>query len=270
MYERHWNLQRKPFENTPDPEFLYYSDQHEEALMRLLYAVKERKGAAILTGEYGSGKTTISRALVEKLRNDNVYEVVLIPNPSLSSHDFLAEILHQLKAADIPSRKVDMLHRLEEALYHNLNNKRETVIIIDEAQCIKRRETLEELRLLLNFQLNDRFLLTLILVGQPEVKQKLNQVKQFKQRLAVRFCLNLLEERETRDYIHFRLKVAGRDLPTFSEDAIKLIHAHSKGAPRDINNICDMSLLMGYVKKASVVDDAIAKEVIEDLVSDFE
>ena len=270
MYERHWNLQRKPFENSPDPEFLYYSDQHEEALMRLIYAVKERKGAAILTGEYGSGKTTISRALVEKLRNDDPYEVALIANPSLSANEFLAEILHQLKAGEVPAKKIAMLHRLEEILYCNLNNKRETVIIIDEAQCIKRKETLEELRLLLNFQLNDRFLLTLILVGQPEVKNKLNQVKQFKQRLGVRYYLKLLEEKETKNYIDYRLKVAGRDQPTFTDEAVRLIHSFSKGAPRDINNICDMSLLMGSVKKSSIVDDVIAKEVIEDLVSDFE
>ena len=270
MYEKHWKLDRKPFENSPDPEFLYYSDQHEEALMRLLYAVRERKGAAILTGEYGSGKTTISRALVEKLRNDDLYEVVLIPNPSLSANEFIAEILHQLNAGEIPSKKVAMLQKLEEVLYRNLNNKRETVIIIDEAQCIKRKDTLEELRLLLNFQMNDRFLLTLILVGQPEVKEKINQVKQFKQRLAVRFNLKLLEEKDTRKYIDYRLKIAGRDEPVFSNEAVHLIHTYAKGAPRDINNICDMSLLMGYVKKADLVSDSIAKEVIEDLVSDFE
>lgn len=270
MYERHWNLQRKPFENSPNPDFLYYSDQHEEALMRMLYTVKERKGAAILTGEYGSGKTTISRALVEKLQQDDLYEIVLIPNPSLSANEFLSEILHQLKAGEVPRRKIAMLHRLEEILYRNLNNKRETVIIIDEAQCIKRKETLEELRLLLNFQLNERFLLTLILVGQPEVKEKLNQVKQFKQRLAVRYYLKLLEEKETKNYINFRLKVAGRDQPVFTDEAIRLVHTCSKGAPRDINNICDMSLLMGSVKKAELIDEVITREVIEDLVSDFE
>lgn len=270
MYETYWQLERKPFENTPDPKFLYHSQQHEEAFMRLLYAIREKKGAAILTGAYGSGKTTLTRTLVENLKKNNQYDVVLIANPSLSPNEFLTEILHQLNAENIPSKKIHMLHQLEQILLRNLRDRRETVIIIDEAQSIKRKETLEELRMLLNFQLDDQFLITLILVGQPEVKKKLNQIKQFKQRLAVRYNLKLLEEDETKFYVKHRLKVAGREKETFTIGALKLVHTYSNGAPRDINNICDLSLLLGSVKKKETIDEFIAEEVIEDMVKEFE
>lgn len=270
MYESYWKLTRKPFENTPDPNFLYPSHQHEEALMRLLYAVKERKGAAILTGEYGSGKTTIARSLLQSLKKDKIYDVVLISNPSLNVNEFLSEILFQLRVENIPNRKIAILHKLEEVFLRNLRNKRETVIIIDEAQNIRRKETLEELRMLLNYQLNDQFLLTLILVGQPEIKTKLNQIKQFKQRLAIRYYLRLLKEEETKEYIHYRLKIAGREEKTFSEESLQLIHTYSNGAPRDINNICDLSLLLGAVKKEPEVSSKITEDVIRDMIKDFE
>ncbi len=270
MYEKYWNLEKKPFENTPDPRFLYHSNKHDEALMRLMYAVKEKKGAAILTGEYGTGKTTITRSLLETLKTENKFEVVLIANPSLSVNEFLTEILHQLGVEGIPKKKIDLLRRLEAVLQKNLSNQRHTVIIIDEAQNIKRKETLEELRMLLNFQLNDQFLLTLILVGQPEIKQKLNQVKQFKQRLAIRYNLKLLDEDETRNYINYRLRVAGRENPAFSERSMQLIHAYSKGAPRDINNICDLSLLVGSFKKKEEIDVDVTEEVVNDMIKEFE
>lgn len=270
MYEKYWNLQRKPFENTPDPLFLYHSGKHDEALMRLLYAVKERKGAAILTGEYGTGKTTITRSLLETLRSESGYEVVLIANPSLSVNEFLTEILHQLNVEGVPKKKIDLLRKLEAVLQENLRNQRHTVIIIDEAQNIKRKETLEELRMLLNFQLNDQFLLTLILVGQPEVKQTLNKIKQFKQRLSIRYNLKLLDEIETKEYIQYRLRVAGREIATFSDRSFQLIHTYSKGAPRDINNICDLSLLLGSFKNKAEIDQGVTEEVIQDMIKEFE
>ena len=270
MYEKYWSLQRKPFENTPDPLFLYHSPKHEEALMRMFYAVKARKGAAILTGEYGTGKTTITRSLVETLRKESGFEVVLIANPTLNVNEFLTEILHQLQVQEIPKKKIELLRKLESILHTNLSNGRHTVIIIDEAQSIKRKETLEELRMLLNFQLNDQFLLTLILAGQPEIKEKLNQIKQFKQRLSIRYNLKLLDEQETKEYIEYRLRVAGRTGPIFSDRSLQLIHTYSKGAPRDINNICDLSLLLGSFKKKIEVDQEVTQEVIQDMIKEFE
>ncbi len=269
MYESYWHLKEKPFENTPDPRFIYYSMEHEEALMRLLYAIRERKGGAILTGEYGSGKTIISRVLLQKLEEYRNYKVALIAYPRLDPVEFLEEILYHLGERNLPQGKSGLLHRLEELLHQNMKEGKDTVIIIDEAHLVENLETFEELRLLLNFQLNNRFLLTLVLIGQPELKNKINQLPQFKQRLAVRYHLIHLDKRETRRYIAHRLHIAGNDSFLFTYGATKLIFENSGGAPRAINNFCDMSLLVGFTKQTPKVGKRIVREVISDLEGDF-
>ena len=269
MYESYWSLKAKPFENTPDPRFVYYSLEHEEALMRLLYAVRERKGAAILIGEYGSGKTIISRVLLQKLDEYRNYRVALIAYPRLDPVEFLEEILYHLGEKNLPQGKSALLRRLEELLHRNMKDGKDTVIIVDEAHMIDNLESFEELRLLLNFQLNNRFLLTLILIGQPELKNKINQLPQFKQRLSVRYHLSHLNKRESRKYIAHRLHIAGNDNFLFTYGATKLIFENSGGAPRSINNFCDMSLLVGFTKQSPKVGKRIVREVIRDLEEDF-
>ncbi len=265
MYEEYWKLKEKPFENVPDPRFLYHSPKHEEALMRMFYAVRERKGAALLTGEYGSGKTILSRVLISELtKKDSKYKVALIVNPKLSPRDFLREILFQIEGTDVVGGKLQLLHMLNEKLYADLNNDVETVIIIDEAQAIDRPEVFEELRLLLNFQLNNRFLLTLILVGQPELKEKVYKIPQLEQRLAIRYHLNKLDYEEMRQYIIHRCTIAGRENEIFTDDACKVIYEASEGIPRRVNNLCDMGLIVGMMAKAQNVDEKIMQEVAED------
>ncbi|MCK5306868.1 MAG: AAA family ATPase, partial [Candidatus Omnitrophica bacterium] len=189
MYEAYWGLREKPFENTPDPRFIYYSQRHEEALSRMLYVIRERKGAGILTGEYGSGKTLLSRVLLEELSSEQ-YHSALIFNPMLPSMELVKEIIYQL-GGDTSSllSKTDLLHYLNDILYKNRDDDKNTVIVVDEAQAISEESGFEELRLLLNFQLNDNFLLTLILLGQPELKEKIKNLPQLRQRLAVRYHL---------------------------------------------------------------------------------
>jgi len=265
MYEEYWKLNEKPFENTPDPHFLYYSQRHEEALSRMLYAIRERKGAAILTGEYGSGKTLLSRVLLEELNNDQ-YQSALIFNPRLPALELLKEIVYQLgRDVSFMTGKTELLHSLNEILYKNKDDNKNTVIVVDEAQAIDGEDGFEELRLLLNFQLNDNFLLTLILLGQPELKEKINKLPQLRQRLAVRYHLKALTEAETKEYIEHRLKVSGAQQEVFSENALKEIYYFSAGIPRRINNICDMALLVGCGEGLDVVNRKRIREVAEDL-----
>lgn len=264
MYESYWGLKEKPFENTPDPRFLYYSPQHEEALIRLLYAVRENKGGALVTGEYGSGKTVLSRVLMGELGKEK-YSVGLITHPQLTPLQFLKEIVYQLGEDRSSPNKAKVLHLLQDMLYANMEKGKDTVVIIDEAQLIKGRELFEELRLLLNFQLNDRFLLTLIFLGQPELRPKIEAIPQLKQRLGVRYHLSTLDEVETGKYISHRLKVAGGEEKIFTEEAKGLTYRYSGGTPRRINNICDMSLLIGFGEKVKRIGEEIVKKIAQDL-----
>ena len=266
MYEGYWRLREKPFENTPDPRFLYYSKKHEEALSRMLYVIKEKKGAAILTGEYGSGKTLLSRVLLEEL-SDERYHSALIFNPRLSSTELIKEIVYQLGGnTSNLSSKTDILHCLNEILYRNTKDgDKNTVVMVDEAQAIPEENGFEELRLLLNFQLNDNFLLTLILLGQPELKERIENLPQLRQRLAVRYHLKALTDIETKEYILHRLEVAGSREAIFTENALEEIYRFSGGIPRRINNICDMALLVGSSEEITEIHERMIREVAEDL-----
>ncbi|MEW6170000.1 MAG: AAA family ATPase [Candidatus Omnitrophota bacterium] len=264
MYKEYWKLKEKPFENTPDPRFIYYSVKHEEAISRMLYCIREKKGAGMLTGDYGSGKTLLSRVLLKELSTER-YTDVLIFNPVLSPIEFLKEIAYQLGKDNVPDNKVDILHILNGMLYDNYSKGKDTIILIDEAQAIVSDEVFEELRLILNFQLNNAFLLTLILLGQPELVKKINSIPQLNQRVAIRYYLPGLDERETYEYIKHRLNVAERTAPVFDDHSLRLIFRASRGIPRIINNICDMSLLVGFGAKKDLIDEAIVKEVIRDM-----
>jgi general secretion pathway protein A len=267
MYQEYWGFKEKPFENTPDPRFMYYSPKHEEALTRLLYAVREKKGAAMLSGEYGSGKTLLSRLVMAKLLNeDDRYKVALIVNPAITKKELLSEIVYQFgQETAKEDNKSELLHKLNDILYRNMNDKKHSVIIIDEAQAIEDESTFEELRLLLNFQLNEMFLLTLLLIGQPELKDKIDRVPQFKQRLAIKYHLDTLDLDESQGYIKHRCRLAGREEPLFSESAINLIYNASRGIPREINNICDLCLVIGLGNKVSFINEDIAFQVIRDV-----
>lgn len=266
MYTTYWGLKEKPFENTPDPRFFYCSPKHEEALMRLLYAVQERKGSAMLSGEYGGGKTLLSRVVLSKLmQEEDKYKVALIVNPAIPALELLGEIVYQLGAeTSRQDRKIDILRSLNEIFYKTAQDNRHAVVIIDEAQAIEDESIFEELRLLLNFQLNEHFLLTLLLLGQPELREKIDKLPQFKQRLAIRYHLTTLTNIETKHYIEHRCRVAERVEPMFTEEAYKLIYEYSQGVPRQINNVCDLSLVIGMGHKAKIVDGQIIKEIVKD------
>ncbi|MBT7858098.1 MAG: AAA family ATPase [Nitrospinaceae bacterium] len=174
----------------PNPDFLYFSSKHEEALTRLVYAAQGRKGAAMLTGDPGMGKTTLTRAFIRQL-DEKRYDIGLVANPSLEPVDFIKEILYQLDVQSDSTSKVDLLRLLNEKMLSNIQKDMDTIVIVDEAQAIENEKTLEELRMLLNFQMNDRFLLTLILVGQPELQAKVESIPQLSQRISIKYHLSL-------------------------------------------------------------------------------
>ncbi|MBF0485991.1 MAG: AAA family ATPase [Candidatus Omnitrophica bacterium] len=264
MYTQHWHLYERPFELTPDPKYVYYSKAHEEALLRLMYTVRDSKGAMLLTGGYGCGKTVLSRVFLNELVVAEKYEVALITNPRYSAKELLVEIIYQLGGDrnDYKS-KGELLHIFNEMIYRNLEKGKETVIVIDEAQAIEDLETFEELRLLLNFQQNNRFLLTLILIGQPELRSRLKGLPQLKQRLIIEYHLNPLDEKDCYQYIDHRLKIAGAGREIFDNKAKQLIFKHSSGIPRVINGLADTALLVGFSENKKVVDDQLMKRVFE-------
>ena len=265
MYEAYWGLGEKPFENVPDPRFLYRSAEHEEALARLRYAVTARKGGALLTGDYGSGKTLLSRVLRRELQQDPRYQLVLIVYPKLTGLQFLKELLYQLTGAEPRGDRTRLLHRLDRLLRENARRHLETVLLIDEAQTIAGRVLLEEVRLLLNFQREDRFLLTVLFLGQPELRGKVEAIPQLKQRLAIRYHLGNLSAEETARYVRHRLAVAGAQREVFSPQALRRVARYSGGRPRSINNVCDLALMVGAGRRAPLVGADLVGEVIGDL-----
>lgn len=269
MYLDYWGLKKKPFENTPNPAFFFYSSNHEEALMRLLYGVKEKKGAVMLTGEIGVGKTILSRMLVRLLRKEEKhYNIAVIINPALSVKNLLREAIYQLGGLEnLPpiTNKLDLLHKLEDIIYRSNEKGQHCVLIIDEAQIINDKDIFGELRLLLNLQKNDAFLLTIVLLGQPELAPKVKQNEPLAQRIAIRYNLGGLSHEEVGKYIDYRLKAAGGTKEIFNGNSVEEIYRASKGIPRIINNICDLSLLMGFSNQTEVVDGTVVKTVVEDL-----
>lgn len=264
MYEGYWQIRRKPFENTADPFFFYDSLKHEEALSRLLYAVRERKGGTILTGEPGCGKTLLSRVLLRELDSRD-YQFAFIFNPRLSPLHLLQEIVSQLDSTAECSSKIKLFRAFNTIVRRNSDKGRTTVIVVDEAQTITHKNCFEELRLLMNFQSEDNFLLTLVLIGQPELKDKINNLPQFKQRFTVRYHIRALTSEETQEYVMHRLQAAGAREHIFSDDACEEVYRYSSGVPRRINNICDMALLVGAAQESREISRSIIRDVAEDL-----
>lgn len=257
MYEDFFGFTSRPFNKTPDPRFLYMSRTHEEALARLQYAVEERE-IAVLTGEVGCGKTTLTRALMDSLGEK--YRVLFIVNPRLTSLEFVRTISARLQCDAKSGFKNDFIDGIHAKFFEDYKAGITPVVIIDEAHLIPYRETFEEIRLLTNFQMDDTNLLSLILVGQPELKRKLDSaaLAAFKQRIGLFYHLGRIGEDEIGEYIAYRLKAGGRAMPLFTEAAVRLIYRFSEGIPRVINSIAAMSLLEGFARDA----DSIGEEIV--------
>ena len=264
MYTKFYNLAEKPFNLTPDPNFLYLGESHGEALSLMTYAIQERKGFMVTTGEVGTGKTTLIHALLRKLDTDT--KTVFIFNPILDVRDFFKFVCIDLGIQIQDQTKGDCLLEIYQFLIESYTKKKNVVLIIDEAHNLN-PFLLEEIRLLSNFETAKDKLIQIILVGQPELSYTLNQpqCRQLKQRIGLWCYINPLNRKETDEYIGLRLYRAGLETPCFSEKAIDEIFRYSNGIPRLINILCDNSLIIGYAMDTKKIDEKIIKEAINDL-----
>lgn len=264
MYYKFYGFKEAPFNMTPSSRFFYESAKHQEALSTLIYAIESRKGFVVITGEIGSGKTTVCRTLLNKL--DPGTRTALITNTHISGKDLLGTILEDLEVEYTPGSKSRLLAQLNQYLIEQLRSDRNVVLIIDEAQNLK-PAVLEEVRMLSNLETENEKLIQILFLGQPELKTKLALpgLEQLRQRIAVYYHLTPLSEEDTRHYVRHRLKTAGAgDRAYFTDEAMDLIYQFSKGVPRLINQICDSALLTGFIYEKEIVDGKLMHEVMEE------
>ncbi|QQX81353.1 AAA family ATPase [Shewanella sp. KX20019] len=254
MYKAFFGLNDNPFSIAPNPHYLFLSDRHREALAHLTYGLGETGGFVLLTGEVGTGKTTVSRCLLNQLPENT--DTAFILNPSLTELELLATLCDELEITygESPSLK-QLTDRISSFLLTNHSNGRNTVLIIDEAQHL-RAEVLEQLRLLTNLETDTKKLLQVILIGQPELQQLLRrqELRQLAQRITARYHLLPLTLEEVALYVQHRLQVAGRHEPLFHKSAIKALHKHSDGIPRLINLLCERALMASYAQSKVPID----------------
>jgi type II secretory pathway predicted ATPase ExeA len=260
LYEEYWGLREKPFRKTPDPRYLFLNDAYEEALERLQFAVEEME-LALLTGEVGSGKTLLTRALVDRLGER--YEIGMILNPRLSPRQFLRTTASELGIQEPRFHSSDLLDQIHARLLELDEAGRAALLIIDEAHLIPGKPTFEEIRLLTNFQLDDRNLIAIVLVGQPELRERLRHraYRALTQRIGVAFDLQPLAPEDARAYFAHRLQVAGAERALFSADAIERLHRAAAGIPRLLNQLATQALLEGMARGVTEVDAAIVDSV---------
>lgn len=253
MYLEHWGLNDYPFENVANQSYFFQSNYHQGILDDIEDAVKRRKGAVMLSGDIGCGKSTLIQRVLLALPA-NRFDVVLITHASLTPVEMLLEICYQLQLDTKQQDKPYLLRILKEHLIRSVESGKDTVVCIDEAQSIASIDTLEELRLLLNFQLGNRFLLTLILVGQPELQESILSLPQLSQRIALNLKLGHLNAENTIRYILHRLNVAGATRPILTKQAVESVFEATEGTPRRVNHLLDRCLLLGMRQGSSVID----------------
>jgi len=265
MYTAHFGLNAAPFSITPDPHYLYLSVRHREALAHLLYGVNEGPGFVLLTGEVGTGKTTLCRTLIEQL--PDTVDVALLLNPRVTPRELLAALFDELRISyESDFTLKDFIDRLNSYLLTAHAVERKTVLILDEAQNLS-ADALEQVRLLTNLETSNQKLLQIILVGQPELNRSLkrNNLRQLAQRITARYHLLPLSSKDTQAYINHRLAISGAKTALFTEAAMRLVYRYSKGVPRLINIICDRALLGGYVKGEDQVNPEIVHKAVQEV-----
>ena len=266
MYESFFALKEKPFALTPNPRFLFLSKTHNEVYAHLIYGIESRAGFVEVTGEVGTGKTTILRTLLSHL-DESKYRVAFIFNPKLTAFELLRNINREFGVDDDGASNPDLIHALNAFLLAENEAGRTPILVIDEAQNLS-GEVLEQIRLLSNLETEDDKLIQVILVGQPELRQHLSDhsLRQLNQRIAVRYQLRPLNREETASYILHRLNIAGRpDGTLFSAAALKRVFACSGGIPRRVNLICDRSLLTAYSEERGVISARDVNQAVKEL-----
>ena len=258
-----------PFDLTPNPRFLFNSVRHREAINHLLYGIRERKGFVQLTGEVGAGKTTLCRALLEQL--DSNYSTALLLTPVLDANELMKAIAAEFGLNTKGLDRLETLAAINDFLIQQAQQGRDCVLIIDEAQNFS-DDLLEQVRQLSNVETDDRKLLQIVLIGQPELRERLNnpRLRQLRQRITVRYHLTPLDRFETKQYIRHRLKLVGANgTPNFTSPALWRVFNYSSGVPRLINAVCDKALLCGFVKQSRRITFSMIGRAIRELEGDI-
>ncbi|MFZ4856400.1 MAG: ExeA family protein [Desulfuromonadaceae bacterium] len=265
MYKRYFGFKEKPFSKTPDPRFLFLSRGHEEALARLEFVVEEHE-LAVLTGDIGCGKTTLSRALMDRLGPR--FRFCYIINPRLNALEFLRTIARILEVEQPADAKDVLNNQIHSAVYSLHQRDICPVLVVDEAQMITDVEVFDEIRLLTNFQLDDRNLLAVVIMGQPELRQVMasSRFEPLRQRVSLNYHLKPLSLDEVMEYLDFRLETAGGAPGLFTPDAVQRIHELSGGVPRKINSMATNALLVAYGCDAALIDSRIINEIKDELM----
>jgi general secretion pathway protein A len=268
MYKAFYSLKRHPFEITPDPSFLFPTGRHNEALAALYYGVRRRKGFVVLTGEVGTGKTLLLRCLLQALKQNRDVAYAYVFNGRLSPVEFLQYIVSDLGLPAGSKNKGELLLQIAHYVISRSQKNLTTVLVVDEAHHLS-AEILEEIRLLTNLETADEKLLQILLVGQPELDDKLDSpgLRQLKQRIALRSHLQPLNSEETKGYIQRRLQLAGSPYPAalFPPETIAAVYQHSQGLPRLINTICENALIAAYARQMR----SVSPDIIDDIATDF-
>ena len=264
MYLSHYQLTCKPFKISSDPKFLWLGEKHKEAFAILKYCILDNKGFLLLTGDVGTGKTTLINALVNSLGSDVI--VATVPDPKLSLMDFLNYIADAFEAGRRFESKGEFLLYFKDFLYSAYQDGKKVLLIIDEAQRLD-HDLLEEVRVLSNIEKQSTKLLNIFFVGQDELNSVLNENRNraVRQRITINYHVDTLAEEEVRSYIEHRLKVAGTEEAIFSKEAIREIAIYSNGFPRTVNIICDHALLTGFVKGSRKIDGEVIRECAKEL-----
>lgn len=267
MYEAYWQLSEKPFEQTADPRYFFPCESHQAALLKLRYALENRRGGALLTGPAGVGKTQV----VETLHSTApawLKPFVHIVFPHMSAAELLAYVADELIGSRSPETGAHAdVQRIAQFLAENTRRGRHAVVVIDEAHLLDSLESLETLRLLMNFQTDGRQGLSLLLVGQTAMLPLLRRTPQLDERLAVKCMLRPLAPAETKAYVEHRLSVAGASSHLIAPDAFDALHELSRGLPRQINRLCDLALLIGFADQREQLTAEQFEAVAEELVT---
>src|SRR5437762_12488838 len=270
VYLDYYGLIEPPFTITPNPRFLFYSVKHREAFNHLLYGIRERKGFVQLTGEVGAGKTTLCRAILEEL--EGKYATALILNPIMSAEELVKAVAIEYGLPVNGLDRLDTLAVINQFLLQQVERGKETVLIVDEAQDLT-DELLEQVRLLSNLETDSRKLLQIVLMGQPELRDRLNnpRMRQLRQRITVRYHLQPLSRFEVSQYIQHRLEISGaKGAPYFTQPALWRVFSYSKGIPRLVNAVCDKALLAGFVERRDRIGFAIIGRAVRELEGNFD
>ncbi|MCK4502858.1 MAG: AAA family ATPase [Desulfuromonadales bacterium] len=265
-YNEHFNFACEPFSNAPNDKFYFDSEQHNQALLRLKYSVDSNKGLAVLVGGVGTGKTTLSRRMLNNLPLEKYESSLLVMiHSAITPEWILSRICMQLGVKNPDLNPLKMLKQLYERLLAIDKEGRKAVVLIDEAQMLQSRELMEEFRGLLNLEIPDKKLLNIIFFGLPELDEVMKLDAPLAQRVAFKYTLKPLSAQEAQDYINFRLKVVGCEDSPFSADALTMIHKVSGGVPRLINTLCDNALFEVFLRHGTMVTAGIINNVAEDL-----